>query len=699
MLNTRNLLSLSQPVLLLCSLVLVIAGMIYSGNSLSSPWHDGTYKALEIWLLGAGLVFIIIRKIKPEFSATIASAFVLQLLLIGSGISASLACIGFLGATFLLGRLVLTALFQNRRTPSWMEAGIVGLCIYLFVIGAMIHLPINYTYTYLFIIAIPFLLTLASKKSHNKIKDELKSTFIATNHALSSVAYWKLCCTLILIGFIGCYAFMPSVTSDDNSYHLAMWTQLQAHHQYLFDVKTQLWYVAPFTMDMLHGAISVIAMQDARGPLNIFILLFLLLSILKLSALITQNNNHKLLILILFSSTPMVINLMLGLQTELLLALLTSLGVCIACDSKIVYAEKILLVVLLSCMLVSIKLPATIIAASLFACFLYCEWQPLSTFKLLSKGQWLGAALLITIGCTVALHAYINAYLITGNPTFPLYNAIFKSPFYAPINFKDATFTKGASLSAYLGFFFNSSKYFESLNFIAGFQYLALPILGAVYLLAFEKQKTAMYLAIPVLAFGGIMFSMMQYWRYMFPILPLASVLAGAIFKPYGERVNARLFRTLSTCIFIIYLTLNMFYLPGVCWILNSNPFRSISAQQKWETAKGYNDEYVLNHYMNQQHPGENVLFDMNRSSGATLLGKPFYPSWISPSTLKSFDNMHKAEDLIVFLKKNNIHFIYWSESSVINSFYFRDFINDAITLYGKKEFSSGDISVYKINY
>ena len=395
----------------------------------------------------------------------------------------------------------------------------------------------------------------------------------------------------------------------------------------------------------------------------------------------------------------MVINLILGLQTELLLALLTSSGVCIACNSRTTYIEKCLLLVLVCCILISIKLPAGIIAASLFACFLWSAWQPLSIFKQLSCRQWLSLALLIIIGCAVALHAYINAYLITGNPTFPLYNAIFKSPFYAPTNFKDTTFTKGASFDAYLGFFFSSSKYFESLNFIAGFQYLILPILGTLYLLTFARHKQLAYLLIPTVIFGGIMFSMMQYWRYMFPILPLVSVLAGAMFIPFDAQEKTKAFGKISAGVFFFYLFLNLIYLPGVCWILNSNPLESVSEQQKLETAKKYLNEYSLNNYMNKLHPGENVLFDMPRPYGAALMGKPFYPAWISPTTLHAFDNMHSIEDFLKFLKENNINYIYWSELPNSNRFYFQNFINDAVNRYGKKEFSSGDINIYKMNF
>lgn len=701
LLNLRKILRLLQPLLLLASVALVIIGMLHSGNSLSSPWSSGTFKALCTWLAGASIGLVLIRIIQPRWSPLLALLSIIIFLFIGAGPVASLACLIFLAAIHTLGIITSNYILgsTNKNNRSWLQTYIFGLSIYIFIIGAMIHVPINYPLTYVLLILAPLAAALRTKKNRAQQLTTIKNTAIALNRLLSQISYWKLSATLILIGFVAIYTFIPSITSDDNSYHLAMWSQLHYHHEFLFDVKTQIWSAAPFTLDMIHSFISVIAMQDARGPLNVILFFFLLLTILDLSGHILKNTNQKLLTLVLFSSTPIVTNLLLGLQTELLLALLTTLGICITANEKFFFMQKALLIFLISCILVSIKLPALLLAASLTICLLISEWRKPSELNKLSRSDWLKIILVGAVGCAIALHAYVNAYLITGNPTFPLYNGIFKSSFYYPTNFKDDTYAKGANLTSYLGFFFDSSKYFESSNFIAGFQYLVLPIFGAIYLLSFGKSKAALYLIIPIAIYGGIMFSMMQYWRYLFPILPLASILAVVMFSSFENSIDKSYLRNLAIGVFSFYLLLNIRYLPGVSWILHNNPFDNFSAEGRLATARGYNDESVLNQYMNKHHQGKSVLFEMNRSSGATLWGKPFYLAWISPSTLHDFDEMKNTEDLINYLKLNDIHFVYQYQEPIAASFYFRDFIQEAIVKYGTKEASSGNINLYRLDY
>lgn len=687
-----------QPALLIASAILVLVGMKFSGNALSSPWSSPNFYALGTWLAISCTGLLLIRFTIPKFAPFLAPLFILVVLLTGTGLVSSLVCVAFLMSIYTLGKLSLEWLLSTDN-HLWQQTLIIGFSLYIFIIGVMIHFPINYPLSYLAILLMPIIVITCRKKSRTQFLAEIKNTISLFNLALSNIAYWKLSTLLILIGFVGIYTFLPSVTSDDNSYHLAMWSQLKFQHQFLFDVKTQIWSAAPFTLDMIHGFVSVISMMDARGSLNIILLLLLILAILDLSKSVFKSQNQILLTLALFASTPLLTNLMLGLQTELLLALLTTLGACTISKKNISCVEKTVVVFLISCILISIKLPATLIASSLVISLLICEWNNLHEFRQLSATRWLKILLLGILGCLIALHSYANAYYTTGNPAFPLYNAIFKSPFFPPTNFKDDTFTNGASLTAYLGFFFNSSKYFESYNFIAGFQYLILPLFGTFYLLFNRKYKISICLVAPIFLYGGTMFYLMQYWRYLFPILPLACILAAAAFRPLAESDYKPYQRKLSIGIFSFYILLNIHYLPAVSWILKNNPFDNLTQQGKITTARAYNSESVLNQYMNTHYAGESVLFEMERPLGATLQGKKYYLSWVSPSTLADFDGMKNSTDLLAYLKKNKIRFIYRYEAPIADSFFFRDFIKEIITQYGAKEMVSGNISLYKLNY
>jgi hypothetical protein len=699
----KNTLSFLQPALLLLSITLIFVGLIFSGNSLSSPWSGGTFRALGIWVVVTSIAFMVIRKLYFNYAFILSSISVMLFLLCGVGVVPSAASLLFIASLYTLGYSVSGWIFPTLKNEiPWTQALITGFFCYVGLIGTMIHFPINYPIIYIFLLALPLGLNILSTVKRQHLLATLKNTIVRCNNSLSTISYWQFCCTLGLIGFIGSFAFIPTVMPDDNVYHLGMWSQLTFHHQFLFDIETQLWSAAPFTLDMIHGFLSVISGSDARGSLNIFMLIFLLLSVLQLSSIIFNNAKHTLLTLVLFSSTPMIANLVLGLQTEIILALMTTVGVCCIANNKLTSIQQLVLTFLIFCILVSIKLPAGLIAIALCLCLLVGNWKKAKAINALSRQALLKLVIIFIAGICIALHAYVNAYLITGNPTFPLYNAIFQSPFYHPVNFKDETFTKGATLSAYLGFFFNSSKYFESYNFIAGFQYLLLPLLGALYFLFFQQKKHLLYLAVPIIIFGGVMFSLMQYWRYFFPILPLACVLASALLVPYGSIVSKPHYRNLAIFIFSTYIFLNIHYLPAVSWLLTTNHFKCFSVKGKERYLEQYNIEAVLNQYMNKNHPGENVLFEVTRPIGATLWGKPYYYAWFSQTSLKAFDKMQSKEDLLNFLRERNIHFVYWSNASIDSlpaKFFIRDYIKDTINNYGTKELDIAEMSIYKLDY
>ncbi len=682
----------------LAALVTAIAGVALSTTPLLNYWSTSPQQGILIWLaISAGFI-LLCKFITPRTSKlTLITAFTL-FILGGNGVAASMSCLLFCLSIFSLGRFIARGISnENWNIASVM---ILGLAAYTAIFGAMIHLPINYRWVYLIILSAPLLVDAIALAKQQKIKQATCNLILQVNSALSPVAYWKLAGLLTFIGFFSCYSFMMSITSDDNSYHLAMWSQLQFHHQYLFDVKTQIWYAAPFTLDMIHGVLSVVANEDARGALNIFLLIALLATTTATARQLFTNLNIRLLSLAFLASTPMLYNLLLGLQTELMLATLAITGVCIGISQQASFIQRSLGVILVSCLLVAIKLPTATLAAALCVCLLVSEWNNFHQIANFSRTKLIALLAALFIGLAVALHPYVTSYMVTGNPVFPLYNAVFKSPFYNPVNFKDNNFTHGASLQAWWGMFFNSSRYLESKNFITGFHYFLLPLAGIFCLYKKNRFQVLLYLALPVLVFGGLMFYMVQYVRYLFPVMPIACLLAAGVFYAPATTNNGvarHAKNTIAVLTFITLVSLNFYFMPGVSWIFDQNPLKNYTPSAKLETAKDYNAEHVINRYLNEKYPGENVLFDAGRCNGASLLGKPFYPDWISPSTLAIFDYVRSEEDFISFLKTNNIRFVYWNTGDNASTQPFRQPIKVVIDKYGKEEMSVGRIKLYKI--
>lgn len=680
----------------IAALTTTIAGVVFGTTPLLNYWSTSPRQGVLIWL-AISAALILLCKFITTGSARLALIAAFGLFIFGgNGALASLSCLLFCLSVFSLGRFIARAISSEH----WNIANlmILGFAGHTAIFGAMIHFPINYRWVYLGILTAPLVAELATLAKQQLIKQSAYKLMQDINAALSPIAYWKLAALLIVIGFFSCYSFMMSITSDDNSYHLAMWSQLQFHHQYLFDVKTQIWYAAPFTLDMIHGVLSVVANEDARGALNITLLIALFTATAATARRLFTSINIQLLSLALLASTPMLYNLLLGLQTELMLATLAITGVYIGINQHTSVVQRSLGVILVSCLLVAIKLPTATLAAALGACLLISEWSNLPQLTRRPTLSLLAFVAILIVGFGIALNPYVTSYMVTGNPVFPLYNAIFKSPFYNPVNFKDNNFTHGASLQAWWGMFFDSSKYLESKNFIVGFHYFLLPLAGIVCLYKTIRFKTLLYLALPTLVFGGLMFYMVQYVRYLFPVMPIACILAAGVFYTPSQLGALRYIKsTTSFATLIILIGLNIYFLPGVSWIFDQNPLKNYTPSAKLEIAKGYNPEHVINRYLNEKYPGENVLFDAGRCNGASLLGKPFYPDWISPSTLAIFDHVRTEEDFIAFLKAHNIRFVYWDTGDNASPQPFRAAIKLVIDKYGREEMSVGRIKLYSI--
>ncbi|MEN0038290.1 MAG: hypothetical protein AAGC78_14535 [Cellvibrio sp.] len=695
-LPTRYMPRYFQGCFLFIAFVSVIIGLLLSDTSMQNYWSAGALEGAGAWMaISAGLIMLCKFSVPRAEKLALIIGFML-VLFAGNGVLASFSCLLFALSMFSLGRII-----SRCITDEPWHIGVVlilGLVGYVVIFGIMIHFPINYRAGYIFILLVPLCIEFIRLSKQQKIGHAAREFIQGINSALSPIAYWKLAMLLTIIGFFSSYSFVLSVTSDDNSYHLAMWSQLHTHHQYLFDVTTQIWYAAPFTLDMIHGIVSVIANSDSRGALNIFLLIALFASTAMTASQLFDSINVRLLCLAFLASTPMLFNLLSGLQTELILSVLTMAAICIGINRQMPFIQRFLGVLLVSFLLIAIKLPAAVLAGSLCLCLLVSEWNNFRQICTFSKFTFITVSVVLALGLGAALNPYLSSYFVTGNPVFPLYNAIFQSPYYNPVNFKDSTFTHGASLQAWWAMFFDSSKYFESKNFSAGFHYLLLPLAGILCLSRLLRFQTLLYLALPVVLFGSVMFYMMQYIRYLFPIMPVACILAAGVFYMPGGKSIGYFNNTLAAITVVALVSLNFYFLPGISWIYDHNSLKNFTQHQKQKIAVNYNPEHVINLYLNEIYPGENVLFESGRCNGALLYGKPFYPDWVSPSTLAAFDRIKSEEDLVAYLKANNIRFVYWNLRGNTNNPPFRDHLKIVIDKYGKMEQTAGEIGLYKLS-
>lgn len=672
------------------SLAIIIWTIYVAAQGDFNFWRGDALRGFGLWTLVVGLIGVVIKKAFKQSASALLSILLLIFLLSAVGVLSSLVAIGLVLAAGLLGKLILFFFGMNNTDTRFYEVLIIGVVIYLAVFGGMIHFEINYPLVYSLVVLSP-LLAFASPIFRNSVLEQLSLTQKLVKGALAELNYWHFLAFVWLVGYIATYTFLPVVMSDDNNYHLGMWTQLTFHHQYLFDVKTLIWAVSPFAVDLLHSIISLISGSNARASLNMTFYLLLMMGLWSLSGKFLLESSKKLLVLAAFASTPMLANLLQSLQTDLFLALLAVAGGLVLLDKQRHTFYRLLSVVLLGGLLCATKLPAVVLAGALLIGLLVSIYsnkssQPKPYYSLVGTGVLLAAAVF------VALHSYVAAFLVTKNPFFPLYNAIFKSPFFREENFKDGLYSKGASLDSYWGLFFDSQSYFESpADFVAGFQYLFLLPCALLLLLVRRDVRWLAILAIPMIIYAGVMFYMMQYLRYLFAILPLASVLIAYL---YATRIN----KNTITAVLCASVFLNLWFLPGVSFNFYLNNLEFLSASKKQEALAALNPEIAMNDYVNSHYGIKNVLYDVSRSNGATLAGTPFYLSWCAPLHMRVADGWNGEEDVLKFLKLNNIELIYWYKPLAEADNYFRADIKRIIENYGVLEKEVNGLQLYKIS-
>lgn len=619
----------------------------------------------------------------------------------GVGLGQAAATAYFAMSSYCLGRLILHAgLHAERKRLLLVESIVLGAGSYLALFGMLIHFPVNYFKAYVAILAVPVLLACLLKLP-SLLASRAREAWRKTAIRCAGLSYPLVVLAVIVIGYTARFAFYPTLNYDDNTTHLRMWTVLSAQHIFDFDVRSQIWLVAPFAVDLMHGVISLVAQDDARASMNLGLLVFLLYTIWKLTALINRRLNERLLVIILFATTPLLASLLTGLQTELMLAVLATVGTLLILDRRegLISARGAALL-MIAALCAATKLPGAVLGVVLLAALLLERYlrRGLKLAQIRST-QWLMLAAVFAIASIVAFHSYAVAWLVTGNPLFPLYNGYFKSPYFGPYNFLDTRYVTGVSWKSYWDLYFNTSRHYESRNFVAGFQYLLLLPLAVVLLLISGHQRRAVRILLPMLGFGLVMFAAVQYWRYLFPVLPLASVLIGALFygrykgtfEPHSRRAVA--------ITVLVFAGINMFFFPGISWYFDKNLGKYYSHDHRQELLDTLMPEQRFNDYVNRHAPGAGVLYEDSRPFGATLQTSPTYVNWYAPATNAEAAAVRTDADMAAFLVKHKISYVYWDLTQAIDeSNPYRSRLRAHLERFGEPLFFKGDIVMYRLH-
>ena len=429
----------------------------------------------------------------------------------------------------------------------------------------------------------------------------------------------------------------PTLHFDDLAYHAALPTQLLAGGHNRLDAHGQIWALAPWSGDVLHGLVAVLSGELARGALNQLWWLLLGAGLVELGMTAQLPARAMRWAVALAASLPLSWMLLGGMQSELaaavaIVALLTLLQTPGGAVNERGRAARTL--GLLVGLLLGLKISNLVFVGPLAVAAL--TLAPRRTLRAL---PWALPLALLAGGSS-----YAYAWTISGNPLLPLFNGWFASDLLPATNLFDARYRDGFDFSDFYGALFDSSRYAEAWDGVAGFQWLLLAIPGLLGLIYARtgpgdgsgERWIPLRWALIAIALGAVLlFWQMQYLRYLYPTMVAGGIAIGCGVSTIGgsgagtSRLSAAFGVALALC-----LSLNLLFVANVHWQLRQgltpSGLRGAAAEQSWIDQVA--PELRLMAIANDRLADSNVLLaDPEYPYIASGLGHAFTTAWYDP--------------------------------------------------------------------
>lgn len=535
-----------------------------------------------------------------------------------AGMAATLAFVLFAAASCAVGARLLARVEVLTPIERLVLAYLGGLAVLVTAASLLLALPVHSLLSY----AAACAALLAWQRA------ALRELLVRVR---AQVAGWRaqrfptaLACACLGVWIWGAAgALTPIAAFDDLAYHLRLPYELMAQHRYSFDVARQVWAAAPWAADLafaipfvLSGSSEGVKVWMAAGWhfAGAVLVLGLLARRLPLPA--------ALLFLMAYLAVPLMLAGTHALHTEGPSAALVLAIFALWCWQRRTAAPGVLFMVA-----VLLALLGAIKASNLVACaVLGLLWLPA-----LWRARTVAAAGLATVAIP-----YATAWWISGNPVLPLFNAVFRSPYFRPINFHNPDFAGRFDLSLFPGLFLAGRRYLETQADTAGGLVLFLLLPAALILLVWRGDPERRCALAVALLFAVVLLASQQYLRYLFPVLGLAVF---AVSRVWDEAV----LRAWWTLLLVVAIAVGVFAMPRVT--SQTRPDLLWLALQPGGRA-GYLAHVApvraLNEVVNARAGSRAVVLYLLRSGGAELHGTALYPTWYS---VRTYDTLAEVRD------------------------------------------------------
>ncbi|MEO6292393.1 MAG: hypothetical protein ABIO88_07195 [Burkholderiaceae bacterium] len=649
----RHIIKSYLPVLVLATLILGFSVTAFGLYKLKWPqaliWADANsfLRFAGFLAVASAVVSWLTWRLKGLVGLAVLFSSVL-LVIISGALWSLLVTLWFAAASALLGSWLLVKL--KIINQSWVNNFLVGAGVYGTVIGLLAHFPINYPGVYGILLAIPFMLDW--RIAFDKCKEFQKYVAGVSNSVINinslDIAIGVLALLYILV------ALMPELGYDSLVTHLFVPAHLSLRHQWGFDAGTYVWAVMPMLGDWIF---SIGYMLDGETATRLFNVGFIFVLAALLREMVLWAGGTLLgarWVVLIFLSTPLTYTEGSSLYIESIWASFTVAGafaVLRACTR--VEKEKFELVVaglLLGCSLAAKAVTFTYLPILVVLLIWHHKvWFKATGLQIIL----LGTCLFLVIG----LVPYLTAWVLTGNPVFPMFNKIFQSPYYSITeNFNNTNYNSGFNWDILYRITFKTGKYLEANAGASGFQWLLLFMTSGIALLSLKHHKGIVLMLLGIVS-AALVFHSQSYLRYIFPSYILLMTCVGVV---------------LSTTLTMPLVTRNLWYAAaGTTVVLNLIFINSGNAFYQDFPVKSVFDKTQREQYLLNRLPIRFAVELVNKLNienasvavfadplTAGLSGNAFYTNWYNPRFLKEITTASSEQDMLNIFIKNKITYL-----------------------------------------
>ena len=228
----------------------------------------------------------------------------------------------------------------------------------------------------------------------------------------------------------------------------------------------------------------------------------------------------------------------------------------------------------------------------------------------------------------LGLVPFVHAWAVAGNPVFPMFNPIFRSPYWPATEFADPRWQGGLSLMLPWRLVFHTGAYMECWDGALGFT-LALLLPAGVAAAALARDAAPRRVLAVVGIYLLVVFGQVQYLRYAVPVFAPLALLGVEAMVVLAALPGAR---RAAEALVVLAALAGMAAYPTGSWSLASGDVRALfDPAQRHALLVQDAPVRLANTLIDRLAAGQPRVLYAADPFGAFLRGTPVYVNWYNP--------------------------------------------------------------------